>query len=369
LSTVLTDRYAATLDHDTVLVRRGTRSGLFTMVAVHSTVRGPALGGCRMWHYDDSRAALRDVLRLSRAMTFKSAVAGLPLGGGKGIILAPDPAAPNRRGLRADALRDFGDTVQALGGAYVTAEDVGTSARDMEVIASATSHVSGLSRRRGGSGDPSPWTALGVETAIGVCCERVFGTPSLAGRTIVVAGLGHVGARVARLCAKAGATLLVTDIDPAKRALAGDLDARWIEPGEAPSAGADVFVPCALGGVLDHDSVARLGAPIVAGAANNQLAGDDVADLLARRGVLWAPDFVVNAGGIINISVELEPAGYDPRRARKRVRGIGDTLRRIFDDAQATSSSPLTAAMALARERLAAAAPAPPAATPRDAAA
>jgi leucine dehydrogenase len=306
-----------------------------------------------MWHYDDSRAAMRDVLRLSRAMTFKSAVAGLPLGGGKGIILAPDPLFPARRGLRADALRDFGDAVQALEGAYVTAEDVGTSSRDMEVIASTTTHVTGLSRRRGGSGDPSPWTALGVEAAIGVCCERVFGSSSLSGREIVVAGLGHVGARVAKLCADGGATLLVTDIDPSKRAIAGDLGARWIEPDEALGCAADVFVPCALGGALDHDTAARLGAPIVAGAANNQLADDDVAELLSQHGVLWAPDFVVNAGGIINISVELEPEGYDPRRARKRVVGIGDTLRRIFDDAHATSASPLTAAMALARERLA----------------
>jgi leucine dehydrogenase len=333
-------------------VRRGRRSGLFTIVAVHSTARGPALGGCRMWHYDDARRAVRDALRLSRAMTFKSAVAGLPLGGGKGVIMAPDPAAPARRGLRADALRDFGDTVEQLGGSYVTAEDVGTSARDMERIATTTSHVTGLSRRRGGSGDPSPWTALGVEAAIGVCCERVFGSASLAGRTIAVAGLGNVGARLAATCARRGATLFVTDIDAGKRSLARDLGARWIVPEDALQAAVDVLAPCALGGVLDHDTVSALQAPIVAGAANNQLADDAVAELLARRGILWAPDFVVNAGGIINISVELEPDGYDPRRARTRVRGIADTLRRIFDDAEATAATPLEAAMALARERL-----------------
>jgi len=323
------------------------------MVAVHSTVRGPALGGCRLWHYDDARAAVRDALRLSRAMTFKSAVAGLPLGGGKALIMAPDPASPARRGLRADALRDLGEVVQSLGGSYITAEDVGTSARDMEIIASTTEHVTGLSRRRGGSGDPSPWTALGVQSAIRVSCERVFGSPSLERRTLVVAGLGHVGRRVAELCAKDGARLLVTDIDRSKRELAHALGAQWIEPDAALPSAADVFVPCALGGVLDHDSVALLGAPIVVGAANNQLAGDDVADALVQRGILWAPDFVVNAGGIINISVELEPAGYDPRRARTLVRGIGDTLRLILDDARARRASPLTAAMALARTRLA----------------
>lgn len=310
-----------------------------------------------MWHYGDARAAVRDALRLSQAMTFKSAVAGLPLGGGKGVIMAPDPAAPGsqhrRRGRRADALRDFADTVEALGGSYVTAEDVGTSSRDMQLIASQTSHVTGLSRRHGGSGDPSPWTALGVESAIRVCCERVFGTPSLEGRTIAISGLGNVGGRVATACAKAGATLLVTDIDARKRALADGLGARWVKPGEALTAPVDVLAPCALGGLLDHESVTRLGAPIVAGAANNQLAGDDVAALLAARGVLWAPDFVVNAGGIINISVELEPEGYDPRRAGRLVRGIGDTLRGIFDDAADRAVTPLDAAMVLAHRRLA----------------
>jgi leucine dehydrogenase len=305
-----------------------------------------------MWHYDDARAAVRDALRLSQAMTLKSAVADLPLGGGKGVIMAPDPASAGDRDWRGDALLDFGETVDALGGSYVTAEDVGTSSRDMETIAAVTPHVSGLARRLGGSGDPSPWTALGVQAAIELCCERVFRTPSLAGRTIAISGLGNVGGRVATACAQAGATLLVTDIDPRKRALADALGARWLEPGEALAAAVDVFAPCALGGLLDDDSVARLQAPIVAGAANNQLAGDGVAGLLAARGVLWAPDFVVNAGGVINISVELQDGGYDPRRAGELVRGIGATLQRIFDDAQAAGTTPLDAALALARERL-----------------
>lgn len=309
-----------------------------------------------MWHYDDSRAAVRDVLRLSRAMTFKNAVAGLPLGGGKGVIMAPDPATRTRRGLRADVLRDFGDTVEMLDGSYLTAEDVGTSSRDMERIAETTRHVTGLSRRRGGSGDPSPWTAVGVEAAIRVSCERIFGSPSLRERTIVVSGLGHVGRHVAAACAKGEARVVVTDIDRAKRELATELGADWIEPDAAIEAPADVFVPCALGGVLDHQTVPRLGAAVVAGAANNQLADDDVAELLDARGVLWAPDFVANAGGVINLSVELEPEGYDPRRARRRVRGIGDTLRRIYDEARASRTTPLDAAMALAHERLAEAA-------------
>jgi leucine dehydrogenase len=296
---------------------------------------------------------VRDALRLSRAMTFKSAVAELPLGGGKGVIMLPAGAPSPAPARRRDALLDFGDSVAELDGRYVTAEDVGTSDADMTVIAERTAHVAGLAVERGGSGDPSPWTALGVQAGIEVCCERVFGTRSLAGRTIAISGLGNVGGRVATACAEAGATLLVSDIDPRKRALAEALGARWAEPDEVLSAPADVFAPCALGGLLDDESVLRLGAPIVAGAANNQLADDEVASLLVERGVLWAPDFVVNAGGIINISVELEPGGYDPRRAGELVRGIGATLERIFDDAQARGVSPLDAAMVLARARLA----------------
>jgi leucine dehydrogenase len=346
------ERYLATLDHEQVLMRRGRRSGVFSIVAVHSTTLGPALGGCRMWRYDDARAALRDALRLSRAMTYKSAVAGLPLGGGKGVIVLPEKP-PAGRGARRDMLRDFADTVDALGGAYVTAEDVGTSARDMEVIAEGTGHVTGLSRRRGGSGDPSPSTALGVQAAIAASCERVFGTPSLRGRTVAVSGLGHVGMPLARGLLRAGAEVLGSDIDRGRRAVLESAGGRWLAPDRALTAAVDVLAPCALGGVLDHDTVPLVQAPVVAGAANNQLADDGVADLLAARGILWAPDFVANAGGIVNIAVELEPEGYDPKRARQRVRGIGDTMRRIYDDAGAAGRTPLAAAMALAVRRLA----------------
>jgi leucine dehydrogenase len=344
------ERYLATLDHEQLLVRRGTRSGVFCIVAVHSTARGPALGGCRMWRYDDSRAAVRDALRLSRAMTYKSAVAGLPLGGGKGVIMLRGDGLSRKQ--RKDVLRDFGDTVEAVDGAYVTAEDVGTSARDMETIAEQTKHVSGLSRKRGGSGDPSPYTALGVVTAIEVSCERVFGSASLKGRSVAVVGLGHVGARIAKSLAKAGAKLLVSDIDESKKALAGDLGARWVTPERALAAPVDVYAPCALGGILDHETVPQIQASIVAGAANNQLADDGIADLLNARDILWAPDFVANAGGIINIAVEFGRGGYDAKRADKRVRGIGNRLNRVYDDAKRMGATPLTAAMELARRNL-----------------
>jgi leucine dehydrogenase len=344
------DRPPVTLEHEQLLVRRGPRSGLYCVVAVHSTVRGPSLGGCRMWRYDDSASGVADALRLARAMTYKAACAALPLGGGKGVIMLRDGAP--RGHARRDVLLDFGETVDAVGGAYITAEDVGTSSRDMTVIAEATKHVSGLAQSRGGSGDPSPYTALGVEAALLASCERAFGDTSLKGRSVAVVGLGSVGLRLARLLARRGAQLLVADIDERKRAEADKLGARWVAPDRALVADVDVLAPCALGGVLNEDTVPRLQAPVIAGAANNQLADDSIADRLAQRGILWAPDFVANAGGIINIAVEFEPGGYDPKVARRRVQGVGDTLRAIFD-AAAGGITPLTAAMELARRRLA----------------
>ncbi|HEX6025515.1 MAG TPA: Glu/Leu/Phe/Val dehydrogenase dimerization domain-containing protein, partial [Solirubrobacter sp.] len=241
------------------------------MVAIHSTARGPALGGCRMWTYDNARAAVRDVLRLSRAMTFKAAVAGLPLGGGKGVImLRPDEAVltPERREA---VLQDFGDTVEMLDGAYLTAEDVGTSERDMEIIASRTKHVTGLAT---GSGDPSPWTALGCEVALRVTCERVFGSDDLNGRSVAVIGLGSVGGRLAEMLAKDGAKLLVADVDQSKRELAERIGAGWTDPQSALTAEVDLLAPCALGGVLNDETVPALRCKAIAGAANNQLADD-----------------------------------------------------------------------------------------------
>lgn len=334
-------------------MQRGRRSGLYTIVAVHSTVRGPALGGCRMWSYADSRAAVRDALRLSRAMTLKAAVANLTLGGGKGVIVAPsDGHLSSKR--RHGALLDFADAVQSLEGRYITAEDVGTSSRDMSVIAQRTAHVAGLARRRGGSGDPSPFTALGVVAAIHAACERAFSDRSLQDRSISVLGLGHVGSRVARLLAGAGARLQIADIDERKQPLAAQLGARWITPAQALLGDVDVLVPCALGGFLDDVTVPGLRCRVVAGAANNQLADDRIAELLSARGVLWAPDFVVNAGGLINIAQEA--GGYDPRAARRQVNAIADTMREIFGQADADRTTPLSAAMKLARRRLGAAA-------------
>jgi leucine dehydrogenase len=309
-----------------------------------------------MWTYDDTRAAVRDALRLSRAMTFKSAVADLPLGGGKGVIMLPAGTSPPTGEARRAVLLDFGDTIEALDGAYITAEDVGTSEPDMRTISEVTSHVSGLAVESGGSGDPSPWTAIGVEAAIRVACERVFGTSSLEGRSVAVVGVGHVGGPLAAALAREGATLVLADIDSRRRDLADRLSAVWTDPRTALTADVDVLAPCALGGVLDDETVPLLRCRAIAGAANNQLAADHVGELLAARGILWVPDFVANAGGVVNIAVELEPSGYDTARAETRVRAIGDTVQMVLDHADAAGITPLSAAMEIAAQRVAEAA-------------
>jgi leucine dehydrogenase len=264
----------------------------------------------------------------------------------------PAPTDEHRR----DVLLDFGETVQMLDGAYLTAEDVGTSEPDMQVISEATRYVTGLAIERGGSGDPSPWTALGVEAAVRVACERVFASASLEGRSAAVVGVGSVGGRLAELLAEGGAQLVLADIDERRRPLADRLGARWTDPGSALTADVDVLAPCALGGVLNDDTVPLLRCRAIAGAANNQLADDAVEEQLAARGILWVPDFVANAGGVVNIAVELEPEGYDTGRAETRVRAIGDTIRTVLDRAEATGSMPLAAALEIARRRVAEAA-------------
>jgi leucine dehydrogenase len=341
------------IDHEELVIRRGRRSGIYCAIGVHSTRLGPALGGCRMWRYPNQTEAARDALRLSRAMTLKAAAAGLALGGGKGVICLPPDMPTPEGGLRRDVLLDFADAVNALDGSYITAEDVGTSARDMVTVAEGTRFVTGLPVVHGGSGDPSPFTALGVEAAIRACCHARFGSRELTGRRIAVVGCGRVGEQLARRLAVAGARLLLADIDERKRALAEELPgALWVAPEEALLADVDVLAPCALGGVIDETTVDRVRCAIVCGSANNQLADDRLAERLAARDVLYAPDFIVNAGGLINVSLELGPAGYDERVAREGVAGIEAVLERVLRTAADRGTTPLAAAIELARARL-----------------
>jgi leucine dehydrogenase len=349
----------ALLAHEEVLVRRGERSGLYLIVAVHSTALGPALGGARLWPYRALGDAIADGLRLSEAMTYKAAAAGLDLGGGKAVLCAPsDGELPPD--LRHVLMLDLGDVVESLDGRYVTAEDVGTGTDDMMVIGERTSHVVGRPVESGGSGDPSPVTARGVEAAIRACCERRYGSPDPAGRSIAVVGLGHVGLALAERLASASAQLIASDIDPRKRALAEQLGARWVEPAVAMATDCEVLAPCALGGAIDTETIDELHCEIVCGSANNVLASDSLADELARRGILYAPDFIANAGGLINVYGELHDLGRE--RLEQLVDGIGAAVTRVLQAADARSITPLEAAREVAMERLEAARPGPEAA-------
>jgi leucine dehydrogenase len=335
-------------EHEDLVVRRGRRSGLYAIVAIHSTALGPALGGVRLWRYPATIDGARDALRLAAGMTYKAAAAGLDLGGGKGVICAPDgDLDPDQR--RA-ALLDFADVVESLEGRYITAEDVGISPDDLVAIGERTAHLTGLPPEHGGSGDPSPFTALGVESAISACVRARFGDRDLAGRRIAVVGLGHVGAQLAQRLAEAGCELVVSDIVEGKRALAAKLDAEWVPPAEAMLADCDVLAPCALGGAVSGQNATRLRCEIVCGSANNQLADEALADVLAEHGILYAPDFIANAGGLIHVYMEIK--GYTEERAVALARGIEATVANVLETAERRGVTPLAAARELARERL-----------------
>ncbi|MGC1165736.1 MAG: Glu/Leu/Phe/Val dehydrogenase dimerization domain-containing protein [Solirubrobacterales bacterium] len=338
--------------HEDLRVVSGLRSGATIAIAVHSTALGPALGGVRMWHYDSAADGVADALRLARAMTYKAAAAGLDLGGGKGVICAPTRQRPGGEARRR-MLLDFGDAVESLEGRYVTAEDVGTGAADMVAIAERTAHVVGLPAERGGRGDPSPLTARGVRAAIGACLEQRFGDASVSGVRICVVGVGSVGSRLARMLSSAGAELAISDIDPTRRPLAEELGVAWVDPEQAIVADCDVLAPCALGGAIDAATIARLRCQIVCGSANNVLADERLAAALAQRGILFAPDFIANAGGLINVYAELRD--LDAEVVLRLVDQIGPTLRGILGAADRKGVTPLAAAQAQALERLRAA--------------
>jgi glutamate dehydrogenase/leucine dehydrogenase len=333
-------------EHEQVTWFTDAQVGMRAVVAIHSTVLGPALGGIRFWRYDREADAVDDVLRLSAAMTMKAAVAGLDQGGGKTVVLWDDPHAVRGN----DFLDALGRAIDALGGRYLAAEDVGASQRDMDGIARQTAWVTGVDPARGGSGDPSPVTAYGVLHGMRAACEEAFGSAELAGRRVVVQGAGHVGSYLARLLLQAGARVAISDVDPAKAAACG-VDV--VAPDEVLRTECDVLAPCALGGALTTASVSELRCAVVCGAANNQLGDDGAAAALAARGITYAPDFVVNAGGIINIAQEWVLGGYSSERAHADAARIEDTTRRVFTVARAEGVTTDEAAVAIARRRLA----------------
>ncbi len=308
-------------DHEQIVFCADAETGLRAIIAIHNPNLGPSLGGCRMWPYAGEDEALTDVLRLSKGMTYKAAISGLPLGGGKAVIIGDA-----RADKTPDLMRAFGRFVGHLGGRYITAEDVGTAVADMDAIREVTRHVAGLS---GGAGDPSPSTAHGVFIGIEAAIRHRLGAAGVNGLSVAVQGLGHVGYGLCRYLAEAGAKLIVTDIDEAAvRRAVGEFGATAAAPDDIYAAEADVFAPCALGAVIDDDTIPRLKAPIVAGAANNQLAEERHGRVLMERGILYAPDYVINAGGLLDVA--RFPIGMDIEAARGKLHRIADTLAEAF---------------------------------------
>jgi leucine dehydrogenase len=343
--------------HEAVHAFSDQASGLRAIIAIHSTARGPAAGGCRMFAYPDDQAALDDALRLSRAMSNKNAVADLDLGGGKAVILG-DP-----RALKSGPLFEaFGRCVDAVGGRYWSAEDVGVSPADLAHARKTTRFVAGLEGGVAASGDPSPVTAEGVKRGIELCVRRALGR-GLDGVTVAVQGVGHVGAYLADKLAAAGARLIITDVDgEAAQVVAARTGATVVAPGEIFDVGAEVFAPCAMGGAISADTLGRLKVRIVAGGANNQLANAHAGALMRQRGILYAPDFVINGGGIINVAGEIRALqrgeAFDPAWVEAKLGRLMETLDEVLDRADAEGRAPHEVAVAIAEARIAAAKPA-----------
>ena len=329
--------------YEEVLLAVDEAAGYRGLIAVHSTALGPAVGGTRVWQYASLDQALADVLRLARGMTYKNAAAGLDLGGGKSVIIGD-----NRFARREEVFRAHGRFVNALGGRYVTAEDVGTSPRDMASVHEETEHVAGLAER---SGAPSPVTARGVLRAMRAAARERWGTDDLSGRGVALQGCGSVGAHLARQLAGAGASLTICDVDAGRaRRLADELGAAVAAAESIYDVAADIFAPCALGGILNDDTIPRLRVEVVAGAANNQLKERRHGDALEARGILYAPDYIANAGGVINGCREL--LGWDADRARRQVDAIYDTMRQVLALARETGMPTHAAADRIAERRL-----------------
>jgi leucine dehydrogenase len=335
------------MGHEQVVYCRNADVGLRAIIAIHDTTLGPALGGARMWPYGSEGEAVRDALRLARGMTYKAAAAGLNLGGGKAVILG-DPKREKSEAL----FRAFGRFVESLSGRYITAEDVGTDVNDMEFIFMETRYVTGVHTLHGGSGDPSPVTAYGLLQGLKACALERFGNESVQNLKVAIQGLGNVGFHYAQYLKEEGARLVACDVDAARcKRAEQELGVQIVSADEIYDVPCDVFSPCALGAILNDETIPRLKCKVVAGGANNQLAEDRHGDELQRRGILYAPDYVINAGGLTNVYCELE--GYNRERALRMTRGIFYNLRRVFDIARQVGIATYRAADRLAEERIA----------------
>lgn len=333
-------------DHEQVVVCHNKEVGLKAFIAIHNTLLGPALGGTRMWNYKSEEEALVDVLRLSKGMTYKASAAGLNLGGGKAVIIG-DPKKQKSEAL----FRAFGRYVNSLNGRYITAEDVGTSVKDMEYIFMETPWVTGIPKAFGGSGDPSPYTAHGVYMGIKACAYEKFKSDDIKGMRVAVQGLGNVGYHLVEYLADAGAQLIVADIDDEKtKRVVEKFGAKSVSVESIAETECDIFAPCALGAIINDKSITKIKAKIICGGANNQLAESKHGKQLKELGVLYAPDYVANAGGLMNVFVELE--GYSPDRAIDKTKQVYDNLLQVFAISKNEDISTNLAADRLAEERI-----------------
>ncbi|MCW5895610.1 MAG: Glu/Leu/Phe/Val dehydrogenase [Bacteroidetes bacterium] len=335
-------------DHEQVVFCSDKPSGLKAIIAIHNTNLGPALGGTRMWMYATDEEALTDVLRLSRGMTYKASVAGLNLGGGKAVIIGD----PNKQKTEA-MFRAFGRFVEGLAGRYITAEDVGTAVRDMEYVRMETKYVTGIDLALGGSGDPSPVTAYGVYVGMKACMKELTGSDSLTNKKVAVQGAGNVAQFVCEHLAKEGARVFVSDIFPDKaKRVAAEVKAEVVAPEKIYEVDADIFCPCALGAIVNDDTIPKFKFKIIAGGANNQLADEQKhGRMLIERGILYAPDYAINAGGLINVYNELE--GYSQERALQQASGIYETILKIFSISRTEKIPTYEASNRLAEQRIA----------------
>ncbi|RDW21976.1 Leu/Phe/Val dehydrogenase [Oceanobacillus chungangensis] len=335
--------YMEKYDYEQLVFCQDKNSGLKAIIAIHDTTLGPALGGTRMWTYSSEEAAIEDALRLAKGMTYKNAAAGLNLGGGKTVIIG-DP----RKDKNPEMFRAFGRYIQGLNGRYITAEDVGTTVDDMDLIHLETDYVTGLS---GSSGNPSPVTAYGIYKGMKAAAKEAYGDDSLEGKTIAVQGIGNVAFALCGHLHKEGAKLIVTDInkDAVDRAVEA-FDATPVDPNDIYDVDCDIYAPCALGASINDDTIPRLKAKVIAGSANNQLKSTEHGNILYEKGIVYAPDYVINAGGVINVADEL--TGYDQNRALRKVETIYDSLTKVFEISRRDNIPTYVAADRMAEERI-----------------
>jgi leucine dehydrogenase len=335
-------------NHEQIVFCNDKDTGLKAIIGIHNSVLGPALGGTRMWNYANEWEALNDVLRLSRGMTYKSAITGLDLGGGKAVIIGDAKTQKT-----PEMMRKFGEFVHSLSGRYITAEDVGMVTSDMDTVRDVTPYVTGISESRGGSGNPSPVTAYGVYMGMKAAAKYQFGSDKLDGKKILVQGIGHVGETLVDYLTKEGALVQIADINDEKlNQVSKKYGASIFSGADLYSADVDIYAPCALGATINDETVYKIQAKVIAGAANNQLANENIhGPILQERGIVYAPDFLINAGGIINVYAEI--AHYDKAEAMRRTENIYNTTLAIFDYAVKNSLTPQKAAMAIAEERIA----------------